>query len=156
GGRPTPRLNLFATLLRDARDGGGIYVKDKRPGVSPAGLVGYRADMGAKGSKYVSFPHEVFERAILSRLREIDAREILPDSDAAGKVLALTGKLADIEGRVEKVKAQIIEGDGGDDVGLDVLRALERKRATAAAELAEAKREAASPTAAAWGEFGTL
>jgi hypothetical protein len=68
-------------------------------------------------------------------------------------VLTLTGKVAALEARAEKVKAQLIDGD---DIGLDVLRAVEQKRAAAAAELATARREASSPLSEAWGECRSL
>jgi hypothetical protein len=104
----------------------------------------------------VSFPFEPLEEALLSRLREIDPREVLPRQDRWGdKVLALTGKRADLDGRIEKVKAQLI--DGGEIAPLvDVLRALQAKLAAAEGELAEARREAASPLSGAWGEFPSL
>jgi hypothetical protein len=154
-GRPTPRLNLFTGLLRDARDGGGLYVRDKHPGQRLPVLVGYRAVMGVNGSRHVSFPLIEFEREVLSWLREIDPREVLPGNGAAERVLTLTGKLADIESRIEGVKAQLL--DGG-DLGplVDVLRKLDARRATAADELAAARREATSPLATAWGECRSL
>src|SRR5262249_31203411 len=102
GGRPGAGPgNLFSGLLKDARDGGGVYVQDKHPGKRPPLLVGYRAAMGVKGSQRVSFPFVEFERAILRQLKEIDPREILPGNGAAERVLTLTGKLADVEGRIE-------------------------------------------------------
>ena len=99
---------------------------------------------------------DVFERAVLSRLREIDPREVLPRGDgAADRVLALTGRLAGVEGRIEAVQAQLVEG--GELAPLvTVLRSLEGKRAAAAEELARAKREAASPLSEAWGECRSL
>jgi DNA invertase Pin-like site-specific DNA recombinase len=157
GGRPTPRVNLFANLLRDARDGASLHVVDKgkKKGGGPS-LVNYKAVMGVQGASYVSFPLHVFEQAILSRLQEIKPRDVLPEGDgAADKVLALTGKLADAEGRIEKLKAQLIEGDDLAPL-VDVLRTLEEKRVNLADELAAAKREAASPLAATWGEYRSL
>jgi DNA invertase Pin-like site-specific DNA recombinase len=161
GGRP-PRqggVNLWAGLLHDARDGGTLHVADKshhRTGGGPV-LVSYNADQGAAGAKAVSFPLAAFERAVLSRLREIDPREILPDTGgAADRVLTLTGRLAEVEARLAQVQAKI-EGDGGDlDVLVKAARSLSDKREGLTAELAEAGREAASPLASAWGEYGSL
>ncbi len=156
GGRPTLRLNLFAGLLHDARDGGSLHQVHKGEKSGGPALASYRAANGVKGTKYVSFPLEVFERAILSCLREIDPHEVLPGGNgAADRLLALTGRLADVEARVEQVKAQLI--DGGDVPALaDVLRTLETRRAALAEELAEAQRQAASPLSAAWGEAKSL
>jgi DNA invertase Pin-like site-specific DNA recombinase len=156
GGRPpTLRLNLFTGLLRDARDGGRMHVANRGPKsgvlILPSG-----ATNGVKGSKLVSFPMPVFERAVLSRLREIDPREILPEGNpAADKVLALTGKLADVEGRIEAIKSRMVEGDEAGPI-MDVLRTLDVKRAKAADELAVARREAACPLSEAWGEARNL
>jgi DNA invertase Pin-like site-specific DNA recombinase len=156
GGRPAPRVNLFAGLLRDARDGGSLHQVNKGAKGGGAVLVSYRAAQGLKGAVYCSFPFDTFERAILSKLREIDVREILPGDDrAADAVQALTGRLADTEGRIEQVKAKLL--DDGDVSSLaDVLRSLDAKRKAIAEDLAEAKRAAASPLDAAWSESGSL
>lgn len=157
GGRAPQRFNLFANLLRDARDGASLHQvhKGKKGGVPS--LVNYRATMGVAGAKYVSFPLPVFERAILSRLREIDPRDVLPrGDDSADRVLALTGKLADVEGRVEKLKAQLVEGNEDVAVLVDAMRKLDERRAAIAAELATAKQQAASPLSEAWGECRSL
>jgi DNA invertase Pin-like site-specific DNA recombinase len=156
GGRPSPRLNLFTGMARDARDGGTLCQRDCGRKGSGRLLVSYRARNGAKGSLHVSFPLLVFEEAILKLLREIDTRELLPRSDgAADRVLTLAGRLADLEARIEQVKAQLV--DGGDCAPLaDALRTLDVKWAAAAEELAEAQRAAASPLSAAWGECTNL
>jgi hypothetical protein len=117
----------------------------------------YHAVLGVAGARNVSFPLDVFEPAILSRLREIDPREVLPGGDAtAGRVLAATGRLADVEARIEKVQAQALDGGDVPAALADILRRLETRRDAAAAELAEARREAASPLSAAWGECQSL
>jgi DNA invertase Pin-like site-specific DNA recombinase len=158
--RPSPgrigrEVNLFSGLLRDARDGGPIHRFTRTHPVPPA-LVSYQAMRGVPGSRFVSFPLKVFERAVLSRLHEVDPREVLPREDpAAGRVLALSGKRADLEARIGKVKAKLL--DGGDlDSLVDVLRSLEAKLTVATEALAEAQREAASPLAGAWGECKSL
>jgi DNA invertase Pin-like site-specific DNA recombinase len=153
GGRPSVRVNLFAGLLKDARDGGGIQQAHKHT----RRLASYRANNGLPGTRFVSFPFDVFEQAVLSLLSEIDPRDVLPQEDGEdpGRVLVLTGKLAEIEGRIEKIKARLV--DGGDVPALvDVLRALDEKRAGAGLELAEAERQAASPLSRAWGEYRDL
>jgi DNA invertase Pin-like site-specific DNA recombinase len=151
GGRASRRVHLFQGLWRDARDGAAFHIAHK----GALSIVNYRAVAGVPGATYVGFPLPVFEDAILSRLREINPREVLPErNDGAEKVLTLTGRLADVEGRIEALKVRMVE----DDIGplVDVLRKLETNRAKAAAELAEAQREAASPLSNAWGEARTL
>jgi DNA invertase Pin-like site-specific DNA recombinase len=153
GGRPVPGVNLFQGLWHDARDGASLHLVRKDPAY--LSIANYKAKMGVNGSVYVGFPLPVFEEAILGRLREIDPREILPEgSRAADRVLVLTGKLADVEGRVEALKAKMVENDIAPLV--DVLRTLESNREKLAGDLAEAQREAASPLSGAWGEARSL
>jgi DNA invertase Pin-like site-specific DNA recombinase len=156
GGRKAKeQVNIFAGLLREALTGDTLVIapRGKRgiyPRLAPSGPM-----RGLTDAPRVGFRLEVFEGAILRMLKEIDPRELLPPGDAAAdRVLTLAGKLAAIEARAEKLKGQII--DGADDVGLDVLRALEQKRAAVAGELATARREASSPLSEAWGECRSL
>jgi DNA invertase Pin-like site-specific DNA recombinase len=157
------RLNLFANLLRDARDGSGIHLVNKYKKKDKEGdkggdhylLVSYRASQGANGSKYVSFPLEVFEPAVLSCLREINPRDLLPDQKEIDKTLALSGKLAEVEGRIERLKARLKTDDDLDTL-VDAVRELEAKRKRLAQELGRAQQEAASPLAEAWASCRNL
>lgn len=152
-GRIGKRVNVFQGLLKDARDGGSLHQVDKgKKGVKS--LVSYRAAQGLGNA--VSFPMEVFEQAVLSRLREIDPRDILPStSPAEDQVLILSGVLADLEGRIAKIKAKLLEG-GDLDVLVDVLRTLDADRRDTAERLAGARQEAASPLSDGWGKLKTL
>jgi DNA invertase Pin-like site-specific DNA recombinase len=155
-GRPGPRVDVFRGLLHDATGGGRVHVKYRR-GNGDAVLIPYRARLGCQGTRSTSFPLVVFERAVLDWLREIDPRAILPKGDdAADRVLALTGKLAGIDGRIAAVQEQLA-GDDGDVRSLaEVLKTLDGRRVAAAAELAEARRKAATPAVQAWAEFGSI
>lgn len=161
GGRVAPRMNVFAGLLKDARDGGPLHVIHKGPAWSAGPvLVSAQATFGAKGAKWVSFQYRVFEAAVLSQLREIDPRDVLPPPDDgtggnADRLMALAGKLADTEGRIEKVKARLLT-DADIDPLVDVLRTLEADREKTAGELAAARRETAAPLSEAWGECRSL
>ena len=68
---------LFSGLLIDARDGAPIYQSNKGP-KRELSLANGRA-MRGHGARYVAFPVTAFEAAILSRLREVDPRDILPE-----------------------------------------------------------------------------
>jgi hypothetical protein len=156
GGRPSTQINVFQSLWHDARDGSRMHLVHKGARGSARQIVNYKSQLGASKAKYVSFPLAAFEEAVFSRLREIDPREVLPEgNDAAEWVLALTGKLTDVEGRIEALKAKMVEGG---EIGplVDVLRKLESNRAKAAEDLAAAQREAASPLSATWGEARSL
>jgi DNA invertase Pin-like site-specific DNA recombinase len=158
GGRPSPQVNLFSALLHDGLNGGRI-IKINKGHVEQKGggwmLVSYRAKNGVKGTKYVGYRLEVFETAVLSLLREVNPQDILPGNGAAERVLVLTGKHAEAEGQVAKIKAKLIAGGDCDDLA-DVLRAWVDKRDAAAAELAEAQRQVATPLSGAWGEYRSL
>lgn len=154
GGPASPRLNLFGGLLRDARDHGAIHQVNKSgKGYRSVTLVSSRAVNGVKGAKYVSFPADAFERALLSCLREINPRDVLPEGNgAADRVLTLTGRRDELAKRLDKLKTRLIDGEDEDDPLVDVLRSLNVKLATTQEQLADAQREAACPLTGAWGE----
>jgi DNA invertase Pin-like site-specific DNA recombinase len=146
-------LNLFTGLLYDARDGGAIHVQNKGKKRESRILVGYRAIHGL--SKFVSFPFLVFERAILSQLKEIDPAAVLPRKDkGADKSLALTGRLVELEGEIEKIKTRLQEKYS--DALADVLDRHEAEKKAVNDELTQARQEEASPLSEAWGECGSL
>jgi DNA invertase Pin-like site-specific DNA recombinase len=151
-------LNIFAGLLFDARDGGSIQRTStgRETGDGERYLLrSYKALQGVKGSRLVSFPATTFEQAILSCLREIDPRDILPRTSAKqDKSVLLSGRLAEVEAEIEKVKARLQSRYS--DAIADVLQRHESEQATLTQQLAEARQEAASPLGAAWGQMGTL
>jgi DNA invertase Pin-like site-specific DNA recombinase len=156
GGRPSPRVGLFSGLLKDARDGGTIVVVNKGGKTHGPSLVSYRATQGIKGAKYVSFPLSTFEKAILSELKEIKPSDILPrQDDSTYRVEALAGKIGNLESRIEKIKAQLLDGDDIASV-VSVLKTLEHEKKLAADELAIARQEESSPLSEAWGECKSL
>ncbi len=154
GGRPptSPEyINPFGGLLWDAMTGEAVHIlgrKDDRGTYRVLAPCGYKR----WGGKCLSFPLPVFEEAVLSMLKEIDPREIIAGESSGSDVLEHAGRLAEIEGRIEGVKSQLVKGD--DDVGplMDVLRRLETDRKKVADELAKAKVKDASPLSEAWGE----
>jgi DNA invertase Pin-like site-specific DNA recombinase len=156
GGRPGKRaVNLFAGLLRDARTGGNVWALNTGGGRGTM-LTAARGVIGQPEADRSRFPLPAFERAVLSRLQEIDPREILPGDGSADKVLTLAGRLADVEGRLERVQAQLVDGDDELPALVEAVRKLEDRRKAAADALAAAREEAASPLSEAWAECQTL
>ena len=156
GGRPGANVNLFSGLLTDARDGGSLHSVNKGKKNSGPSLVSYKAAQGVKGAKYVSFPRETFEAAVLSQLREINPADVMPEGSAAtDRVSSLRGRELELESRIERLKAALVSGDEIAPL-VDVLRTVEGERVKVVEELAVARREAASPAGAALGEFKTL
>jgi DNA invertase Pin-like site-specific DNA recombinase len=154
GGAST-HVNLWGGLLTDARDGTPLYVfRKSRNGKSWAVIT--RPPAKAKAGEAPIFPAGPFENAVLSKLREIDPRDVLPRGRrGADTVLALTGELAEVEARLEAVTMRIV--DGGPTPALETAaRRLDERKASLAELLTEAQTKAAVPAAGAWGEFGSL
>lgn len=151
-GRRGKHVNLLSGLLIDARDGGSLTYKHlnrRPPTIIPVG-----AKQG-RGTVWSSFPAEPLERAIRSKLVEIKTSDIQGDDSAARKVEALSGRLTEIKTLLSAWEAKMDDPAIVDTVAAK-LAELNAKRKAAESELAAAQREAANPTAEAWGEFRTL
>jgi DNA invertase Pin-like site-specific DNA recombinase len=154
-GRPvTGHVNVFAGLLRDARDHGRMRVVDKGERSPQRVLRSYRSELGVAGSVRTSFPFETFEKAVLSLLREVDPKDVLPHNGHEDKAAVLAGQLAEIEAEIEKVKARLLVKYS--DPVADVLDRHEAKRKTLGEQLTEARQDAASPLGEAWGDCSSL
>lgn len=155
-GRGESAVNIFGGLLTNAKTVGPLHVS-RRTGTRY--LISYYAKIGREpgpSGRGVAFPQEVFEEAVLSQLHEVKPRDVFPDPGAgADRVMALTGRLDAVRGRIEKLKAAM---DVDDDIksAVDKLRQWEGQEAALAAELALANQEAASPAARALGECRSL
>jgi DNA invertase Pin-like site-specific DNA recombinase len=151
-GRRGSHVNLFAGLLKDARDGGSLTYKHLR--AKPSALIPVGAKHG-RGVAWASFPAVPFERLVLSKLREVEARDLFPNGDAVHKVEALAGQVAEVEALIEKWTAKMNNPDIVDIVEAQLTKCREKQKALAA-QLAEAQRAAASPPSEAWGETRSL
>lgn len=154
-GRPArERVNVFAGLLRDALDGGTLQLADKgHKGIKL--FVSYGATQGKEGPHCANIPVAAFEPAILCLLREIDPAEILPRQDrGAEEAVAIAGRLAEVEGQIEQVKARL-QARYSDAIA-DVLERHEAERDALVARLSAARQQAASPLGEAWGECRSL
>lgn len=151
-GRRGKHVNLFAGLLRDARDGGSLTYKhlSKRPSV----IIPVGAKQG-KGSVWSSFPAVPLEDAILSELREVKVSDLRGENRAARKVESLAGRLAEIDPLIKAWEAKMDNPAIVDTVAAK-LASLNMERKRVSEELADAQRDAASPLSESWGEFRTL
>lgn len=156
GGRNVKKgHNPFAGLLWDARDGDKVYIAG-RSSEKRHMLVSRRAMTGVPGSKYVSFPLDVFVPAVLSQLREIDPREVLDGPDeSARRATEVRGQLAEARARVAELQQQLETG-GEVRAAVEVLRRLELRAEVLARELADAEAEEASPVSTAWDDCHNL
>lgn len=150
-GRIGEHVNLFAGLIVSALDPADTYYAATRTdgGKHTRVLINTKAAEGRAECR--SFPLEAFERAVLSRVREIDPREVLGTDGKPDEVLVLSGQRAAVEGQLAAVEAELLAG--GDCVTLGkVARALEQRKREIGERLRDAQQKAASPLSGAWGE----
>jgi DNA invertase Pin-like site-specific DNA recombinase len=147
-GRPLKGgVNVFAGLLHDALDGGGMYAKNStdRRGTQRRTLI--NALYSQLRSTRRSFPLATFERGILSMLREVDPREVLgqggPDEAAV-----LAGELGRVGAKIAELEAELLNGNVA--ALAKVLRRLEGEKQELEGKLAEARQKAAHPLGEAW------
>ena len=81
-----------------------------------------------------------FEAAVLSKLREVDPRDVLEQDTGDDEVLALSAELAAVEGKAAELEAELLRGDVA--ALAKVLRRLEARKAELTAALAEFLRSA--------------
>jgi DNA invertase Pin-like site-specific DNA recombinase len=151
-GRRGGHVNLFAGLLRDARDGGALSYW--HTGTHPPVLISVNAKDG-RGAGWVSFPAEPFEEAVLSMLAEVKADDFQADDRAARRVEVIAGRLVEIDALVRLWTAKM-ENLAIVDTVAAKLADLNTQRGKLAAEQAAAQREAASPLSESWNEFRSL
>jgi DNA invertase Pin-like site-specific DNA recombinase len=156
-GRITARVNVFAGLLKDARDGGSYYCRLRQPskgyGAKEPVLINTASTEGR--AKCYTFPFTTFERAALSRLAEIDPHEILNGDQGPDETLVLAGELARVEGSIALI-VQEMEEHGESPTLFQRLREKEARKAEVAGKLAAAREKAAHPLSEAWGETQSL
>jgi DNA invertase Pin-like site-specific DNA recombinase len=159
-GRVGSHVNVFAGLLRNARDGDRYHVGTrpdgrKRECKNPAQRVLINmSGVEGRAARY-SFPFATFEAAVLSMLREIDPHEILNGDDGPDETLALAGELAEVESSIVAISADL-DAHGESPEQYRRLRQKEARKAELVKLLAEARQKAAHPLSEAWGEARTL
>jgi hypothetical protein len=103
----------------------------------------------------VSFPHDAFEGAILSLLKEVDPADVL-GGEPEGESTAVAAELAIKEQRARLVEAELA-GDEGDVPALArVLRRLDSECRGLRRRLAEARQRERNPLSVAWAEMRSL
>lgn len=127
-----PRLaNLFTGLLRDARDGATMTIVHKGSTSNGFSIVSSAARRGEVGSKYVSFPYDALEDALLRWTKELTPEDLLPagDADQAVDELAVCqGRLAELQSKIEQCKKRLIAEPNFDALA-DVLSRLQEEQA---------------------------
>jgi DNA invertase Pin-like site-specific DNA recombinase len=150
-GRPAADrpANLFSGLLWSAIDGAKLHVH--------SGKYRYLVSAAAlhrRSGAYHTFALEPFTEALLGQLREIEASALF-DDPGAKKVTELTGRLHDVEKRLDVALSQF-EADPESPTWADRVSQYDREKRALVRELAEARRAAAQPLSARWSEAVAL
>jgi DNA invertase Pin-like site-specific DNA recombinase len=148
-------VDVFAGLIRDARDGGAVYSATR---TTPSGKR-LRVLVNAEGrqgrAKLVTFPYPTFERAVLSLLREVRAADVLGEDKAPAALATLLAEQAGVEAEYGQVK-EYLDTQGFGKALADRLAVLEARLGELKVRVNEASRAVAHPAAAAWDEAQTL
>jgi DNA invertase Pin-like site-specific DNA recombinase len=152
GGKRGRHVNLFSGLMVDARDGGALTIKHTLQQFRHPQVIPVRAKQGA-GSRWSSFPADILEDAVMSKLEEIEPADVLPVTYEGQKVADLSKQHEEAAELVKKYKARMEADPVSFDLFADEATKAEARRKKMAGELAEAQREAASPLSEAWGQF---
>jgi DNA invertase Pin-like site-specific DNA recombinase len=149
-GRIGHYINVFAGLLKNALEGDSYFVSNK--GAGPV-LVNTRSLDGL--ARCLSFPFPTFERAILSLLREIDAKDILEHDDGPDERLTLAAQLDRLKASITAITADM-DLHGESPALFRRLREKEDEQRRLAARLDEARQKAVRPLARVWDQAHSL
>jgi DNA invertase Pin-like site-specific DNA recombinase len=145
-------VNLFRGLLRHARDGAGFTVVNKATGQAPKLSL---MNVTAEGGACYTFPLGVFEGAILSLLREVDPRDVLPrQGQGPGRADVLRAELRNVRQDLAAIKEDLHRKYSRHLA--EVLREKETEEERVAGELQEELARQASSLEKDWRELPTL
>jgi DNA invertase Pin-like site-specific DNA recombinase len=147
-------VNAFRGLLVHARDQEGFVLQNKGTTARPLLTLTNAAGEGGRGES-VTFPYPVFEQAILSRLQEVRAEDVLPAADAnPGRADLLRARLANCRADLAGLQADLQVAYS--KALADVLRAKEAEEQAIADSLQDELARSARPAATAWGDVPGL
>jgi DNA invertase Pin-like site-specific DNA recombinase len=147
-------VDVFAGLVRDARDGGGMFCVTRTAAGRHTRV--YVPTSGREGRlPSVSFPYATLERGLLARLAEVPASEALGPDGAPAEADAAAAALAGVEAELAEASAYM-EANGFSLTIARRVTGLEKRQAELGQALAEAQAKAARPAEAAWDDFRSL
>ncbi len=149
-GRRGKHVNLFAGMMRDARDGGPMTYRHQAP---HATIVPTNATQGR--ATFVSFPAVEFENEILSKLAELKAADVVGGNGATTEIASLSGEKESLEAVIRAWEQKMGDVKIVDRVAANLAKFSEQLDAVNA-KLAEAQGKAASPVGEALGGLKTL
>jgi DNA invertase Pin-like site-specific DNA recombinase len=150
---------LFGGLLRDAITQDHLRIAWQTRGVKGKTRCKRRVLVTAKSMEgaapSLSFPHEIFEQAILSLLKEVNPADVLgkePESESA----AVAAELAVKEQRMRLIEAELVGDEGDVPVLIRSARKLSEECDGLRKRLAAIRQKEANPRGVAWSEALTL
>ena len=155
-GRVGKRINIFAGLLYSATDRGPYHLSSwKVSGETRLVLVNFRATEGLE--RFASFPYEPLEAGILSRLRELNPKDVLDGGDKSSpdELVVLSGRLAVVDSELTDLTADM-EANGFSQTLAGRVRSLESRHSQLVTAVTDARQRAAHPASESWGEMKTL
>jgi DNA invertase Pin-like site-specific DNA recombinase len=148
-------VNVFRSLLVHARDGQGFLLHNKGTSKAPFPVLINTSGNEGRGKSY-TFPYHVFEEAVLSKLREVDPKSVMPrrDKDAPSRADVLRAALVNVRADITAIQADLRAGYS--KALSDVLRDKEAEEERLATELQEELARSAVPAERAWEELPSL
>ena len=156
GRKGDAQVNIFAGLLKHARDGDAYILStrlSRSSGKKFSTLVNTQGEQGT--TRQYSLPYAVFEGGVLSRLREIDPRELLDDDHPPDETATLAGELVGVEAELTDAAAFMQAHGFSLTIGKRIAD-LETRKRELAERVAEARTAAAHPLSESWGECQSL
>jgi DNA invertase Pin-like site-specific DNA recombinase len=147
-------VNVFAGLLRNARDGSSYNAILRNDGGGRRHVLMNASSIEGR-APCVAFPFAVFEAAVLSRLREIDPHEILNGDHGPDETQVLAGRLERVRQSIALITNEMDE-HGESPALFKRLRAKEEEEGRLNEQHAQAQLKARYPLSASWGEFQSL
>jgi hypothetical protein len=148
------QINVFARLLHNATDGSRFFARRIPDGKGGSRRVLINSEANAGRGKFITFPLDIFETAILSRLDEIDPRDIVNSGQGPDEVETLANELAWVESKINELENQLLGGEVAAVVRK--LRELEGRKHDVVEKLTAARAKAAHPLSESWGECQSL
>jgi hypothetical protein len=145
-------LNLFARILKDARDGESYFMTGRADRGTTHYVLQNLASTQGRARCY-SFPYAAFELAILRKLREIKPEDIL-GKQPPDEVTALTQVRDGLVEDIGKLKDRLARKFT--DAVADVLERQEARLKDITGRLTDATYRAAHPVASSWADFHDL
>jgi DNA invertase Pin-like site-specific DNA recombinase len=155
GGRDVPGgqgrggyVNVFRGVLLHARDGEGFHLHNKGTTARPELILVNATGLDGRGQCF-TFPYPVFETAVLSRLIEVKASDVLPAAGAEpSRADVLRARLANVRADIAGLQSELREGFS--KALAAVLREKEGEETTLADALQDELAKSARPAAQAW------